>query len=104
LLDAKIAEATVAMTEAETTLEKRKAKEKREDLMRLKRVEQIYVSISNYEISSLISPRPECRTTRSVGLGAGVVEATASNRIGRQCASASPVLNFICFSSWSCFT
>ena len=45
LLDAKIAEATAAMAKAETTLEKRKAKERREDLMRLKRVEQIYVSI-----------------------------------------------------------
>jgi hypothetical protein len=45
LLDAKIAEATAAMAKAETTSEKRKARERREDLMRLKRVEQIYVSI-----------------------------------------------------------
>lgn len=44
LLDAKIAEATAALEKAETTSEKRKAKERREDLMRLKRVEQIYVS------------------------------------------------------------
>jgi hypothetical protein len=31
------------MEEGETPAEKRKAKERREDLMRLKRVEQIYV-------------------------------------------------------------
>ncbi len=44
LLDAKIAEAEAAMAKAETTAEKRKAKERKEDLMRLKRVEVIYVS------------------------------------------------------------
>jgi hypothetical protein len=38
-----IAEATAALKEAETSGEKRKAKERKEDLMRLKRVEQIYV-------------------------------------------------------------
>ncbi|KAK0453809.1 hypothetical protein EV421DRAFT_1700823 [Armillaria borealis] len=42
LLDAKIAEATEAVERAETAAERRKAKERREDLMRLKRVEQIY--------------------------------------------------------------
>ncbi|KAJ7283523.1 hypothetical protein C8J57DRAFT_1292804 [Mycena rebaudengoi] len=45
LLDAKIAEATKAMEEGETTGEKRKAKERREDLMRLKRVEHIYSAV-----------------------------------------------------------
>ncbi|KAJ7591322.1 hypothetical protein C8J56DRAFT_1136597 [Mycena floridula] len=45
LLDAKIAEATVALQKAETTSEKRKAKERKEDLMRLKRVEQIYSAV-----------------------------------------------------------
>ena len=42
-LDSKIAEAEEAMAKAETSAEKRKAKERKEDLMRLKRVEQIYV-------------------------------------------------------------
>ena len=42
-LDAKIAEAEEAMAKAETSAEKRKAKERKEDLMRLKRVELIYV-------------------------------------------------------------
>ncbi|KAJ7228927.1 hypothetical protein GGX14DRAFT_615927, partial [Mycena pura] len=45
LLDAKIAEAAKAIEESETTSEKRKAKERREDLMRLKRVEQIYSAV-----------------------------------------------------------
>ena len=43
-LDAMIAEAEAAMATAETSAEKRKAKERKEDLMRLKRVELIYVS------------------------------------------------------------
>ncbi|KAJ3788830.1 hypothetical protein GGU10DRAFT_345110 [Lentinula aff. detonsa] len=45
LLDAKIAEATAALEKAETVSGKRKAKERREDLMRLKRVEQIYSAV-----------------------------------------------------------
>ncbi|KAJ7068021.1 hypothetical protein C8F01DRAFT_1334094 [Mycena amicta] len=45
LLDEKIAQATKAMEEGETTGEKRRAKERREDLMRLKRVEHIYSAI-----------------------------------------------------------
>jgi hypothetical protein len=43
LLDKMIDEATEAMKKGETAPEKRKAKERREDLMRLKRVEQVYV-------------------------------------------------------------
>jgi hypothetical protein len=45
LLDQKIDEATKAMEEAQTNTEKRKSKERKEDLMRLKRAEQIYVSL-----------------------------------------------------------
>ncbi|KAF9008756.1 hypothetical protein BDQ17DRAFT_1388492 [Cyathus striatus] len=45
LLDAKISEAIEAMKTAQTPSEKRKAKERKEDLMRLKRVEQIYSSV-----------------------------------------------------------
>lgn len=40
-----IEEATQAMKKAETTAERRKAKERREDLTRLKRVEQVYVCV-----------------------------------------------------------
>ena len=43
LIDTKIAEAEAELARAETSAEKRRAKERKEDLMRLKRVEQIYV-------------------------------------------------------------
>lgn len=45
LLDQKIEEATKAMKNAKTNAEKRKAKERKEDLMRLKRAEQIYGAV-----------------------------------------------------------
>jgi hypothetical protein len=40
-----IDEATATLNKAQTSGDKRRAKERREDLMRLKRVEQIYVCI-----------------------------------------------------------
>ena len=43
LLDAKIAEVEAAIKTADSAIEKRRLKIKREDLMRLRRVEQIYV-------------------------------------------------------------
>lgn len=43
-LDAKIAETEAALAQAESVGDQRRARERREDLMRLKRVEQIYVS------------------------------------------------------------
>ncbi|PIL37062.1 hypothetical protein GSI_00754 [Ganoderma sinense ZZ0214-1] len=45
ILDAKIAEAERAIAEGETTTEKRRAMDRKEDLMRLKRVEQIYSAV-----------------------------------------------------------
>jgi hypothetical protein len=49
LLDAKIAETEAAMKAADATVEKRRLKIKREDLMRLRRVEQIYVCFYSVE-------------------------------------------------------
>jgi len=46
LLDAKITEIDAAIKAADTPAEKRRLKVKREDLMRLRRVEQIYVCSS----------------------------------------------------------
>jgi hypothetical protein len=43
LLDAKVVETEAAMKVADTAIEKRRLKIKREDLMRLRRIEQIYV-------------------------------------------------------------
>ncbi|KAI0306907.1 N1221-domain-containing protein [Multifurca ochricompacta] len=45
LLDAKIAETEAAMKAADATVEKRRLKIKREDLMRLRRVEQVYSAV-----------------------------------------------------------
>ncbi|KAF8204897.1 hypothetical protein BJ912DRAFT_1018161 [Pholiota molesta] len=45
LLDKMIDEATATLNKAQTSGDKRRAKERREDLMRLKRVEQIYSAI-----------------------------------------------------------
>ncbi|TFK27022.1 N1221-domain-containing protein [Coprinopsis marcescibilis] len=45
LLDEKIAEANAALANAQTPSERRKALERKEDLLRLKRVEQIYSSV-----------------------------------------------------------
>ena len=44
MLDAKIAEAETELAKADTAAEKQRLKTRKEDLMRLKRVEQIYVS------------------------------------------------------------
>jgi hypothetical protein len=46
-LGVKIAEAEAAFKQAEANSDRRKAKERREDLLRLKRVEQIYVRLHN---------------------------------------------------------
>jgi len=43
VLDAKIAEAEATLKKADSNSDRRRAKERKEDLMRLKRVEQIYV-------------------------------------------------------------
>lgn len=43
ILDAKIAEAEATLKKADSNSDRRRAKERKEDLLRLKRVEQIYV-------------------------------------------------------------
>ncbi|EGO27347.1 hypothetical protein SERLADRAFT_366889 [Serpula lacrymans var. lacrymans S7.9] len=45
MLDVKIADATAAVAGAQSSTEERKAREKKEDLMRLRRVEQIYSAV-----------------------------------------------------------
>ena len=64
LLDVKIAEAEKAIADGETTAEKRRAMERREDLMRLKRVEQIYVRapLSPAPARSCVPDRPSFRS------------------------------------------
>jgi hypothetical protein len=52
LLDAKISEAVVAIADATSSGQERKAKERKEDLMRLKRVEIIYVSLTHSHVAT----------------------------------------------------
>ena len=47
LLDAKITEAIAAIENATSAAQERKARERKEDFMRLKRVETIYVGLVN---------------------------------------------------------
>jgi hypothetical protein len=81
LLDAKIAEATTAIPKAQTTSEKRKAEERREDLMRLKRVEQIYVSVCTNTRCFILKVflSIECRPTGIDKLGSCFVEIAFGN-------------------------
>lgn len=53
-LEQKIAEAAKAVEDAESTADKRKAAELKEDLMRLKRVEQIYVRFATSSSEKVI--------------------------------------------------
>ncbi|KAH9918243.1 N1221-domain-containing protein [Epithele typhae] len=68
LLDIKIVEAEKMIAEGETGADKRRAMERREALVRLKRVEQIYVSFaSNLGSATTPIPPPGSRPPRSSG-------------------------------------
>jgi len=66
ILDSKIAEVEVAIKAADSAIEKRRLKIKREDLMRLRRVEQIYVrsycDSSSCAYSTILKERSSSRT------------------------------------------
>lgn len=68
------------MAKAETSAEKRKAKERKEDLMRLKRVEQIYVrQLSGITTAFIVLNAgffAECSATCAFRLGARFTQAT----------------------------
>lgn len=104
LLDEKIAEAAKAIEESETTSEKRKAKERREDLMRLKRVEQIYVRPYLCEMASQsIKLTSECGSTRVVWLGPSVVEIAIGHCLGQHKYAAS-LIGVQCIPTWCLFS
>jgi hypothetical protein len=73
MLDAKIAEAVAAVGNATSPAQERKARERKEDFMRLKRVETIYVSLLSV-ISPLTHLRLERRIACPVRMGTGVTE------------------------------
>jgi hypothetical protein len=91
-----IAEATAALKEAETSGDKRKAKERKEDLMRLKRVEQIYVRRSHLTLSLQSSCHSsECCTPRTIGLGSGLAETSAGDCFSKHKYAAPSVFHVI---------
>ncbi|TCD70846.1 Factor arrest protein 11 [Steccherinum ochraceum] len=79
LIDAKIAEAEAEMARAETAGDKRKAKERREDLLRLKRVEQIYSSVLPVLSGWVLVLLKLLLATVSAGAGNAPQSATSAN-------------------------
>ncbi|THH23162.1 hypothetical protein EUX98_g8013 [Antrodiella citrinella] len=79
LIDVKIAEAEADMAKAETTAEKRKAKERKEDLLRLKRVEQIYSSVLPVLSGWVLVLLKLLLATVSAGAGNAPQSATSAN-------------------------
>jgi hypothetical protein len=97
LLDAKIAEAITALKEAESSGDKRRAKERKEDLMRLKRVEQIYVRVSVTETDQKADVLPaELCSPCIVGMGSCVVEASIGHSFSKY-KHAAAILNILRF-------
>jgi hypothetical protein len=66
LLDAKIAEVEAAIKTADSAVERRRLKIRREDLMRLRRVEQIYVRSYCDCAPSLFLTSTECSSSRAL--------------------------------------
>lgn len=101
LLDAKIAEATVAMANAKTNSERRQARERKEDLMRLKRVEQIYVCTTvGYCFSQLtwllIERCPSC----SFRLGTSAIKAASGNSLSGYKYATHSIFNILSVPTW----
>jgi hypothetical protein len=82
LLDAKIAETEAAMKAADVPAEKRRLKIKREDLMRLRRVEQIYVCFCPaLRVCTCLMRSTERCSSSALQLGACLIEASPSHCI-----------------------
>jgi hypothetical protein len=80
LLEARFAQAEEALRKAESVSDQRKAKELREDLARLKRVEVIYVSTTHYHACDclfILLRSTELYTSCYVWLGASCAQAIA---------------------------
>jgi hypothetical protein len=81
LLDAKIAEVEAVIKKADSNSERRKAKERKEDLMRLKRVEQIYVWVSPPLQPQKVDRATGCRSAFPSRMGYGPAQAAAGHRL-----------------------
>jgi hypothetical protein len=105
LLDAKIAETEAAMKAAEATTEKRRLKVKREDLMRLRRVEQIYVWYFSVLCTCIcMMQSTEHCSPSTLQLGTCPIEASVGHRFGILSGSTTNIRQFSKFPAWSIFT
>jgi hypothetical protein len=80
MLDTKIAEAAAAVGNATSPAQERKARERKEDFTRLKRVETIYVSLLSVT-SPLTHLRLERRIACPVRMGTGFTETPSGDCI-----------------------
>ena len=105
LLDAKIAETEAAMKATDVTTEKRRLKIKRGDLMRLRRVEQIYVCF--YPVfrarACLMRPTEYCPSS-ALKLGTCSIEASPGHCVRVIPRSAADIRQFSKLSAWSIFS
>jgi len=105
LLDAKIAETEAAMKAADVTAEKRRLKIKREDLMRLRRVEQIYVCFCPVlRVCTCLMMPTECCSSSALKLGTCSIEASPGHCVRIIPGSAADICQFNEFSAWSIFS
>jgi len=104
LLDAKIAETETAMKAADAAAEKRKLKVKREDLMRLRRVEQIYVWFSVLCACICLTGSTERCSPSALQLGTCSLEASAGHRFCVLSGSTANIRQLSKFSARSIFT
>lgn len=95
-----IEEATQAMKKAETAAEKRKAKERREDLTRLKRVEQVYVSATLWLRTLFqLDPTTGRHPSRPVGVGPYPAQVVVGHGFCKHEYASTSVIHVFCFST-----
>ena len=105
LLDTKIAEAEAAISEAASGPLERKAKERKEDLMRLKRVEMIYVRTLYFGDYCLLSQQSDLRYPRVVRLGVGATKTSTGDGVSwHRPTTGSPVINVFGVPTWGYFS
>jgi len=105
LLDAKIAETEAAMKATDVATEKRRLKIKRGDLMRLRRVEQIYVWFYPvFRVCVFLMRSTECCSSSAIKLGTCSTEASPSHCVRVISWSAADICQFSKLSAWSIFS
>jgi hypothetical protein len=104
LLDAKIAETEAAMKATDITAEKRRLKIKRGDLMRLRRVEQIYVCFYPvFRIRTCLMRSTERCSSSALKLGTCSIEASPRHCVRVIPRSAADICQFSKLSAWGIF-